>query len=102
MQIYYSVIALVIVGVLLAVEKRVLPRQKGERHYSVIAPLAIILYSMMRLVVAPLRNHAIMARLISRSMTYRGVMIALPLMSLWLAYSLSKLKTVHEVTTIRR
>ncbi|MBQ6419007.1 MAG: prolipoprotein diacylglyceryl transferase [Synergistaceae bacterium] len=101
-QIYYSVIALMIVGILLAVEKRVLPRQKGERHYSVIAPLAIILYSMMRLVVAPLRNHAIMARLISRSMTYRGVMIALPLMSLWLAYSLSKLKTVHEVTTIRR
>lgn len=101
-QIYYSVIALVIVGVLLAVEKRVLPRQKGEQHYSVIAPLAVILYSLMRLSVAPLRNHRIFAWVINHSLTYRGIMITLPLMSLWLAYSLSKLKTVHEVTTIRR
>ena len=100
-QIYYSVIAFIIVGILLAIEKRVLPRQKGERHYSVIAPLAIILYSMMRLFVAPLRNYGSMAWLISRSLTYRGIMIALPLMSLWLAYGLSKLKPVHEVPTIR-
>ena len=100
-QIYYSLIAFVIVGILLAVEKRVLPRQKGERHYSVISPLAIILYSMMRLVVAPLRNYSPFTRLITHSLTYRGIMIALPLMCLWLAYSLRKLKTVHEVTTIQ-
>ena len=101
-QIYYSVIAFVIVGILLAVEKRVLTRQNGENHYSVVAPLAIILYSMMRLSVAPLRNYGSMIRLISRSLTYKGIMIALPLMCIWLAYSLSKLKHVHEVTTIHR
>ena len=99
-QIYYSVIAFVIVGILLSVEKRVLPRQKGEKHYSVIAPLSVILYLMMRLSVDIVRNYRSFTWLLSHSLTYRGIMVALPLMSLWLAYGVSKLKPFHEVPTI--
>ncbi|MBQ6971523.1 MAG: prolipoprotein diacylglyceryl transferase [Synergistaceae bacterium] len=113
-QIYYSVIAFLIVGILLAAEKRILPFQKtaaefqeakqlhdtgkisGASHYSVIAPLAVILYCLMRLAVVPFRDRAPFMWMMNHSLTYRGIKFALPLMLLWLAYSLYRLKTAGQ------
>lgn len=113
-QVYYSVIAFVIVGILLATEKRVLPRQQraaefqGTKqvretgtisrawHYSVIAPLAVILYCVMRLAVVPVRDPFPLSWMMTHSLTYRGIKIALPCMCVWLAYSLLKLKSLSQ------
>lgn len=96
-QIYYSVISLVIVGVLLWTERRVVPLQRqSEKHYSVVAPLAVILYSLMRLAVVPLRDYYSFIHMVRYALTYRGILIALPLMSLWLAYSLIQLKSLSQ------
>lgn len=96
-QIYYSVIALVIVAVLLWTERRVIPLQRGQKkHYSVVAPLAVILYSLMRLAIVPMRDYYPLIHMVKYSLTYRGILIALPLMCVWLAYSLIQLKSLSQ------
>ena len=96
-QVYYSVIAFVIVGILLAVEKRVLPLQEhSRRHYSVIAPLAVILYSLMRFAVVPVRDPMPFMWVMFHVITYQWINTALPFMILWLAYSLYKLKSLSQ------
>lgn len=117
-QVYYSVIALVIVGILLAVEKRVRPCQqkaagfqeagqlrdtgkiRGASHYSVVAPLAVILYCVMRLAVVPFRDRPSLMWMMSYSLTYRGIKFVLPCMCVWLAFSMLKLRkdTVNLVS----
>ena len=96
-QIYYSVIAFVIVGILLLVERRVIPLQRGQKkHYSVVAPLAVILYSFMRLAIVPVRNYRPFMWIMTHQLTYRGILFELPFMFVWLAYSLIKLKTLSQ------
>lgn len=90
-QIYYSVIAAVIVWILLKVERKVLPRQKYEFH-SVIAPLALILYSLMRISVSFVREALPLQELVSRHWTYMAIMLAFPVECLWFAWSLRRTK----------
>ncbi len=90
-QIYYSVIAALCVVFLLWVEKKIMPRQK--KNYSpVIAPLALILYTLMRYVVTITRDRMSLSWLIMHTWTYKYITIALPLECLWLAFGLRKLK----------
>ncbi|MBQ7219805.1 MAG: prolipoprotein diacylglyceryl transferase [Synergistaceae bacterium] len=93
-QIYYSVIAVMIILILLWAERRVIPLQKkSQRYYSVIAPLGMILYALMRYAVTFTRDPLPLSWLIKYSWTYQGITAALPLAFLWLAYSLLKLKS---------
>ena len=93
-QIYYSVIAAVIVMILLWAERKIIPLQNNaERYYSVIAPLGIILYSLMRYAVTPSRYPQAFRWLIVYEWTYRGITIMLPFICVWLAYSLLRLKS---------
>lgn len=88
-QIYYSVIAGLIVLVLLYVERKILPLQK--KHFQpVIAPLALILYSLMRIAVIPVREGYSFGEIFSSYWGYAAMMIAVPLECLWLAYGLRR------------
>ena len=95
-QIYYSVIAAVSVMILLYAEKRVIPLQKKHsRYYSVIAPLGMILYALMRFIVAPFREWSSLTSMIMRwhrPNTYFSLAVIFPILCAWLAYSLIKLK----------
>ncbi len=92
-QIYYSLIAAVIVLILLWVERKILPlQQKAGRYYSVIAPLGIILYALMRYAVTLARYPHTLHWLIVNEWTYRGITIMLPCMCVWFTYSLLRLK----------
>ena len=91
-QIYYSVIAVVIILILLWVERRTLPLQKkSKRYYSVLAPLGMILYGVMRLAVSPVRTgRAFMWRLAHASPSGL-IAAAIPFLLAWLVYSLFRL-----------
>ena len=96
-QIYYSVIALVIVAVLLWAERRVINIQrKQKKHYAVVAPLAVILYSLMRIAIVPVRDYQPFMWMMTHSLTYKGILIAFPFMCVWLAYSLIQLKSLSQ------
>ena len=95
-QIYYSVIAALIVIILLYVEKKILPLQKKNYH-SVIAPLTLILYGLMRFAVVSFRDYAPMLTMIKYSWTYRGIMTTLPFALIWLGYSVFKLRRAARV-----
>ena len=90
-QIYYSLLAALIIFVLLYVEKKILPLQKKNYH-SVIAPLALILYALMRFAVVSFRNYAPMLRMIQYAWTYRGIAFAFPFALIWLIYDVYKLR----------
>ena len=93
-QIHYSLIAAVIVVILLWAERRALPLQKDKpKHYSVIAPLGLILYALMRYAVTFTRDRFPLSWLIIHTWTYRYITIMLPFACLWLVWSLVRLKT---------
>ena len=97
-QIYYSIIAAVSVLILIYVEKKIMPKLKNNYH-SVTAPLALILYSLMRFSTASLReNMSLIAHILdySENTTYTILAIAFPLECLWLAFSLLRLKLVKK------
>lgn len=94
-QIYYSAIAFAYVLFLLWAERKILPLQK-KKYYSVIAPLGIILYALMRFSISPLRERAnlfYMIRHYEYFATYSVLAAVLPFFCIWLAYSLIKLKS---------
>ena len=90
-QIYYSVIAFVIMIILLYTEKKVMPLQK-KNYYSVITPLGLILYSLMRFAVIPVRDKDSIWVMIRYYATYQVLSVVLPLVCIWLMYSLFRLK----------
>ena len=92
-QIYYSLIAAVIVLILLWAERKIIPLQKkAEHYYSVIAPLGIILYSLMRYAVTFVRYTQNLQWLIANEWTYKGIAVMFPCMCVWITYSLLRLK----------
>ena len=99
-QIYYSVIAFVIVLILIYVEKKILPFQK-QKYHSVITPLGIILYSLMRFAIVPVRDYIPLWRLILRSPTYQALGIVFPLACVWLTYSLLRIKGIKADSSHR-
>ncbi len=94
-QIYYSVIAFVIVLFLLYAEKKILPLQKQnyqKNYHSVITPLGIILYSLMRFAIVPVRDEHSLWVMIRYMATYQVLAAIFPLVCVWLVYSLLRLK----------
>ena len=92
-QIYYSVIAFVIVMILIYAEKKILLIQKKtEKYYSVITPLGIILYALMRFAIVPVRDEETILVMLRDSPTYQALVSIFPLLCVWLAYSLLNLK----------
>lgn len=97
-QIYYSVIAFIIVGILLFVERKVLPLQLRQKtHYSVVAPLAVILYSLMRYSMIPFRDYMPFFWIVTHIITYKGINILLPFMLVWLLHSSLRLKSAIKI-----
>lgn len=91
-QIYYSVIAGCIVLFLMYVEKKILPKQ--QKHFQpILAPLALLLYSAMRLSIIPVREGYSLSRIFTSYWGYTAMIIAIPLECLWLAYGLRKLNS---------
>ena len=92
-QIYYSAIAAVIILFLLWAEHRTLPLQKkSKRYYSVLAPLGIILYGVMRLAVSPVRTGRTFMWRLANASPSGLIAAAIPIMLVWLTYSLLRLK----------
>ncbi len=94
-QIYYSVIAFVIMLILIYAEKKILPLQEKNYH-SVTTPLGIILYSLMRFAIVPVRDEYSLWVMIRDSATYQVLAAIFPLVCVWLMYSLLKLKTENS------
>lgn len=97
-QIYYSVIAVVIIGILLYVERRIIPSQQ-KKYYSVITPLGIILYALMRLSVSVVRDRYSFLLKIQYWRyfgTHTILTAALPFLFVWLMYSLYRLKLLSQ------
>ena len=85
-QIYYSLFAFVSVLILIYIEKKIMPLQRRKFH-SVIAPLALMLYAVMRLSIAFLREPDS----IFNYWNYNALIILFPLECLWLAVNLRKI-----------
>lgn len=97
-QIYYSLIAFVIVALLLLVERKILPLQK-KKYYSVVAPLGMICYTLMRFAVEPLRDRRSLFYMIweyKHLTSYTVLAAALPFLILWLIHSLYRLKSLSQ------
>ena len=97
-QIYYSAFAAVCVLILIFAERKILQAQR-ENYHSVITPLTIILYTLMRFSVAPLRQTSSLVHLIENyryTTTYSILAAVFPLACLWLAHSLFRLYTVSS------
>ena len=93
-QIYYSVIAAVIILILLFAERKALTLQrKAKRYYSVITPLGIILYVLMRYAVVPFRDRPTLLQMIKYVGMYKALTVILVVMCVWLVYSLLRLNT---------
>ena len=93
-QIYYSIISAVIVLLLLWAERKIIPLQKkAKRYYSVIAPLGMILYALMRYSVTYFRDPQPLIWLIKYTWMHKYLTIALPFICVWFAYSLLRLKS---------
>ena len=96
-QIYYSVIAAVIILILLWAERRTIPLQKkSKRYYSLITPLGMILYALMRLAVSPVRTGRTLMWRLAHASPSGLLAVMLPIISIWLVYSLLRLKAVSS------
>jgi len=83
-QIYYSIFALVSVLILLSVEKFISKRRSLSNSHSILAPLSLIFYSLMRLSIDYLR-------FVPSEWIYKFLAYALIFEFLWLAYGIKKL-----------
>lgn len=87
-QIYYSLFAAMTVMILLWVERRVLPLQKrARRYYSVLAPLGIIMYALMRYSISVTRSPGAFSKRFFTAWLYKGINIALLIAVMWLGVS---------------
>lgn len=91
-QIYYSLTAFIIVLILLFAEKKIHKKYNLKNSDSIIAPLACISYSLMRIFVDITRNRRPVLYRITHTWQYGLLAAVIPLCCLWLAYGLLKLK----------
>ena len=91
-QIYYSVYAFIAVLILLSVEKFLSRRYELSKSHSIIAPLSLIFYSLMRLFIDFTRSSHSLAWRISNEWIYLVLACALPFEILWLIYGILKLR----------
>lgn len=95
-QLYYSALALLILGLLLFIERRLLARPARGSHQAVVAPLALILYGAMRFAVDPLRERGLAAGF---ALSHWVLLLALPLELAWLLLSLRRMRASAEGET---
>lgn len=93
-QIYYSLMALVIVAVLLSVEKFLSKRYELSKSHSILTPLTLIFYSLMRLSLDMTRISGSLLWKISNYWLYMMLTWGLPIEILWLSYGLIRLKKI--------
>ena len=91
-QIYYSITSLIILLMLLGIERKISKKRKLTASDSIIAPLALISYSLMRLFVDILRDSHSLVWRIANEWNYKALAILLPFEVAWLAYGLYKSK----------
>ena len=96
-QLYYSAISAAIIFILLWAERKL---RQQEHYYSIIAPLGLALYSLMRITMSFVRETRPFSWLSGHSWTYKGIVFMLPLICLWLAYSLLRLKAAKRSMNI--
>lgn len=85
-QIYYSCIAFLIVILLLMIERKINTHEKN--YYAILTPLALIFYTCMRFLVAPMREYLSINLLLRYSMTYKTAFILGVIGAVWLVVSL--------------
>ena len=101
-QIYYSIASLAILVILLTVEHFILRHRSRENREkmlgsaSVITPLGLILYSIMRLSIDGLRAEGLLEGL---GFSHWVLLAALPLEVLWLDVSLWSNRTAVSTST---
>ncbi|MBQ9419226.1 MAG: prolipoprotein diacylglyceryl transferase [Synergistaceae bacterium] len=96
-QIYYSLAAFAIVLGLLFVEKRIKRYRPLSESHSIIAPLALISYSLMRLLVDATRMRRDLVGRIFSEWNYKAMaFIVIPLCCVWLAYGLRRSKNKNS------
>ncbi len=95
-QIYYSVIMLITMLILLKVEQKIRRSNLISQSHSVIAPLALILYSLMRFSMIYFRDKTHLFEKIFTTPLYIILAVALPFECLWLMYGLRRLKSVKS------
>lgn len=91
-QIYYSLFALISLLILLGVEKRLSKKISLSESHSIIAPLTLIAYGVMRLLVDYTRTSRPLSWRVANEWHYKMLAIVLPLEILWLAYGWLRLK----------
>mgnify|MGYP003571410724 CR=1 FL=1 len=95
-QIYYSLYAFAAVLILLSVEKFLSKRYGLSKSHSIIAPMCLIFYSLMRIFIDITRDsHSILWR-VSNEWIYITLAWVLPFEILWLVYGLKRLKKIHS------
>ena len=91
-QIYYSLTAFIIVLILVLIEKKIHKKYKLSNSHSIITPLTIISYSLMRIFVDITRVRWPLLKRITRTWHYGLLAVLVPLCLLWLVYGLLRLK----------
>ena len=91
-QIYYSITAFMIIFMLLVVEKKI----SRYRVHSIIAPLALIAYTLMRFTVDIVRTPQSFSWLIKNSWGYKILCPALLIEVFWLLYGLFLLRRCRK------
>ena len=95
-QIYYSLTAFIIVLILLFVEKKIHKKYNLKNSHSIITPLAVISYSLMRIFVDITRNRRPVLYRITHTWDYGLLAALIPVCFLWLAYGLLRLKNKNS------
>ncbi len=90
-QLYYSIITFIIVILLLLVERVIDRKYKLSNSDSIIAPLGLILYSLMRLCIDFMRADSMWTISNIERWKYYAAMLPVPFECLWLMYGLLKL-----------
>ncbi len=90
-QIYYSIFAFINVLILIFVEKKIF-KIKGKNNYSIIMPLTLFLYAVMRFTVDFFRT----VNLFNYSYQHIVIWLLMPICLIWLIYSLRKIAIVNN------
>ena len=76
------------------VEKKIRRSYLISKSHSIIAPLALILYTLMRFSMAYFRSRTPLLKVIMRNPLVTILAVAIPFECLWLMYGLRRLKSV--------
>jgi len=95
-QLYYSLCAFIITVVLLLIERFIRKRYELINSHSVIAPLAFISYSLMRLFVDIARSYRSLSWRVANEWYYKIFAWGILFEILWLIYGLIRLKKLKK------